>query len=223
MQHNRVFKFSEMLKLQNELNEHTLPFWKDHLTLDHFRVAMFDELSELLRSTSFKWWKKANKHDLWNIKIEAIDILHFAVSVLLLKEYDKHVDCETPINFGYAPNERKTVTMTDGDGNLHHKEFISNALNMLEATTPTQFQHFFKSVGMDVVEVSAIYMAKVTLNKIRQNCGYKTGEYLKMKGDKEDNELLEDFVTVFLDDDDMTLDDLQFNIISFFECEFNEK
>lgn len=46
-------------------------------------LAMFSELAELLRLTSFKWWKKPTKLDRDAVTEELVDLLHFFVSTCI--------------------------------------------------------------------------------------------------------------------------------------------
>ncbi len=49
--------------------------------LRNYSLAMSQEISELIDSTNWKWWRtKVDLYDEQNIKVELIDILHFWVS-----------------------------------------------------------------------------------------------------------------------------------------------
>jgi dimeric dUTPase (all-alpha-NTP-PPase superfamily) len=54
---------------------------KQNLWLRNYALAMTQEISELVDSTNWKWWRtKVDLYDEQNIKVELVDILHFWVS-----------------------------------------------------------------------------------------------------------------------------------------------
>jgi len=218
----RLLTLQDMLDIQDRLNEITVSNWKDSLTVDHYRVAMFAEFSELMDSVSWKWWKKCDNHDVWNLKVEAIDILHFALSVLILNGYQNHYECSGDLNWGYMPNEIVRVKISSDDGQLNHKEFIASALSMLGSSTEVAYDAFFRSVGMTAEEISAIYIAKSTLNEIRQHQGYKSGDYTRVKGGKDDNEWLEGIVNDYIASPNATCSDMRKSIFTMFECSLED-
>lgn len=87
-------KLERIFELQRELNRFT--FEKNDLVsfdaipgerslqnqwLRNYALAMTQEISELVDSTNWKWWRtKVDLFDDQNIKVELIDILHFWVS-----------------------------------------------------------------------------------------------------------------------------------------------
>ena len=49
--------------------------------LRNYALAMTQEISELVDSTNWKWWRtKVNLFDEQNLKVELVDILHFWIS-----------------------------------------------------------------------------------------------------------------------------------------------
>jgi dimeric dUTPase (all-alpha-NTP-PPase superfamily) len=86
---------SEIWDMQRELNHYTLK--QNGLDVDYddipksrnlqnqwvqnYALAMSQELSELVDSTNWKWWRtKVDLFDEQNLKVELVDILHFWVS-----------------------------------------------------------------------------------------------------------------------------------------------
>lgn len=201
----RSLTAKEMCEIQDELNEYTLQNWKTKLNTNHFVVAIMDEISEFLGSVNWKWWAKRKEPNFWNLKIEAIDILHFALSIIILREIDK--EC-TYLTFCYG-NNRKNI-LVNVDGSLNHDEFAacSVVLMMNSKLYQQQVNDFLNCAGFTEEEVSALYIAKAELNRIRQSSGYKTGEYVKVVDGKEDNERLEEIVNHFLLKPDMDLDEV---------------
>lgn len=216
MMNKRKFSLDDMISIQKDLNEKTVPGWQDVLTEDHFRVALLSEASEMIDSLSWKWWKNTTQNNMWNLKIEAIDMLHFSLSILMLRQYQKHVLCDNDY-FGFDNDEKCTVSVIDRNGQMRYTEFVSVIMPMLECTTSVPFNTFFRSIGMSCEEISAIYIAKSTLNGIRQERGYKTGEYRKIIGNKEDNEFLESIVNDFMTDKSKTLNNVKQSVIDVFD------
>ncbi|MBP6874640.1 MAG: dUTPase [Candidatus Eisenbacteria bacterium] len=87
-------KLEEIFRRQAELNRFT--FQKNglvdfdeiprdrglqNLWVRNYALAMTQEISELVDSTNWKWWRtKVDLFDEQNLKVELIDILHFWVS-----------------------------------------------------------------------------------------------------------------------------------------------
>ena len=82
-------KILEMLNLQQALNDATNgEDWENGLTKNgkiiDWKRCIYMESAELIDSFAWKHWKAINKAPDWdNIKVETIDIWHFALSLLL--------------------------------------------------------------------------------------------------------------------------------------------
>ena len=69
--------FEKMVKLQHQFNKQVA---EDYLEKDfNWNSAIIAESGELLDSLGYKWWKK-QEPDMENVKVEAIDLLHFVIS-----------------------------------------------------------------------------------------------------------------------------------------------
>jgi hypothetical protein len=87
---NLVYKQSLLNEFINKKNKNKKP-WFNTRTVNDFINAIIDEVSELLNSFPWKWWKK-NGHtqpNFRNILVEFSDILHFTLSYdfLVAKKY----------------------------------------------------------------------------------------------------------------------------------------
>jgi dimeric dUTPase (all-alpha-NTP-PPase superfamily) len=191
----------EFFRLQDKLNEVVVANWTSKLNANHFSTAMLDEMSELMNSVTWAWWKKAKEPDMWNLKIEAIDILHFALSANMLS-----VGRTLETNYAQFANVEPRVSILDYQNKLDHNVFMRHMRNLLENCTVNVIDEFLQSVGLTSEEVSAIYIAKCTLNEIRQSQGYKTGVYKKIVGGVEDNQKLQSIVRTFMMNGDLDLD-----------------
>lgn len=97
----------EIFAMQRELNRYTLAQngqgdydaipgdrAQQNLWMRNYALAMTQEISELVDSTNWKWWRtKVDLFDEQNLKVELVDILHFWVSacqVMGLSAADVH-------------------------------------------------------------------------------------------------------------------------------------
>ncbi len=200
----RKLSFSEFMELQNELNLLVMDDWKTKLNINDFRTAMFDEMSELLNSFKWKWWKHSKSNpDIWNMKIEVIDIFHFWLSTCILHYEGRELPKNCPFE---CYNEH--VSLLTPTNEIDRNVFANRVIKLMNSFSPCDMNDWFDSLGMNGEEISAIYVAKYTLNKIRQRGGYREGTYQKVIGDHEDNVYLRSLVSIFLEDKTMSLEDM---------------
>lgn len=84
---DRKDKLDKIFAMQGELNAR---IGVPHDNLDdqqkvawilNYTRALSQEISELIDSVPWKWWAKYQTFDVQNARVEAIDILHFLVSI----------------------------------------------------------------------------------------------------------------------------------------------
>jgi dimeric dUTPase (all-alpha-NTP-PPase superfamily) len=188
--------FAKIIKKQIELNESITHEWR----AKDWELAIITECAEAIDSTAWKWWK-AGIDDIDNLKVEAIDLLHFVISYGLSCLY-------TSDNMAFAVNdidetmsEEWEVAQDDINVNCCRSktDLIKQLLSSLLAYNESPSSRFSKLVywlfvlflrlGMDSHEVRAMYMAKNLLNEYRQLRGYKdpNGNYCKVINGQEDN------------------------------------
>ena len=87
--------------------------------LRNYALAMTQEISELVDSTNWKWWRtKVDLFDEQNLKVELVDILHFWVSacqVLGLSADDVYRMYTQKNAINAQRQERGYVTKDEGD------------------------------------------------------------------------------------------------------------
>lgn len=206
-----VEKFKQIIALQVELNEKKEPNWISK-NLD-WQTAILDECAEAIGSTNWKWWKNAVTadgtpipDDIANLKVEAIDLLHFMISNYLANGYgnDKLGEpiivtekmiygaadyfnraCKTNSNF--KKPEPFTVII---------KRILRHTLNNELQSSITSLFSLFGALGMDSSQIYAAYLSKNILNHYRQDRGYKNAEnnYRKEINGIEDNVQLKTIV-----------------------------
>lgn len=203
----KIINFKEMCEIQDRLNEYTTTNWKNVLTPEHFYIAFFEELGEILGSgRKWKWWKKAGNLNAWNEKIEVVDCLHFLLSIRLLSPEP----IEKQIPLGVLKEAYDGGHVFDENGDFHHKHLFEVVRGIVK-TGNMNFNRINKLMcGFQLYEqeLSGIYVAKATLNEIRQTLGYKEGSYIKTKEGVEDNERLQVIVDAFLSDKNLSLYDV---------------
>lgn len=185
--------------LQDALNEYITKDWKQVRTELDFMVANHQEMAELIDTTfeedgvkhalGWKWWKgKAGERTMdsvdWddmnegvkdNIKIELTDLLFFTLSQKALGDLSDPDD---------------VVALHDNDW----VNFMSiSAMNLLQR--PGMALQLILNLADKIdFNITAYYLAKHTLNHIRQLSGYQDGSYKKVVDGKEDNELLHEVI-----------------------------
>ena len=147
--------------------------------------AIWMEASEMLEHYGWKWWKK-QEPELMQVKLEVVDIVHFALSIRLQQNQSLDEIAELIVadfdNSMQAEDIRKTIeclallTLTDQGA---HFSFIAGIMKYLE---------------MPFDELYEIYVGKNVLNMFRQDNGYKEGTYNKVWNGREDNECLADIM-----------------------------
>jgi len=147
--------------------------------------AIWMEASEMLEHYGWKWWKQQDP-DIMQVKLEVVDIVHFALSIRLEQNQSLDETAEQIAkdfeNSMQAEDLRKTIeclallTLTDQGA---HFSFIAGIMKILD---------------MPFDELYEIYVGKNVLNMFRQDNGYKQGTYNKIWNGREDNEYLADII-----------------------------
>ncbi|CCW71211.1 unnamed protein product [Phytomonas sp. Hart1] len=197
--------FNSLVELQDGLNAMIDRSWRNVRTPDNWSLAITMETAELIDSYPWKWWKNiSSEPDFNNIRIELVDIFHFSLSgAMMMKSIvDDKISMVTKKNLAdsFTPFESKSgVYTTAVDGMIFLPlSNIENALasfrNIIHLANIYRFEIITEAVicaahdlNMNLV---AYYIAKHTLNYIRQLNGYKSGLYVKVKNDVEDNVIL---------------------------------
>ena len=200
-------QFNEILDAQIELNvEYSGKEWMD-IPNSSFAAASFAEMGELLESgprvgddiVGWKWWKPYLENDVNNMKIEAVDIIHFAISSLykkykgerdLIKNHYK--DCREAYVTANVKDESSTGVMYD----LLVSFSVFSVGVLVDDTEKEQVMDMFvylidalcRFSNMTPDEMFNLYMKKNELNHKRVEGGYKEDKYEKYdENGEEDN------------------------------------
>ena len=168
-----------MLEMQDAMNAHVNPEWRN--AGNAWYRAIWTECAEMLDHYGWKWWKH-QEPDLDQVRLELVDILHFAMSDYLLQDSD---------------NEAVAVRIANELSHPHDDDDIRRAIETLARTTiEHQSMHFsdfanvMALIEMDFDQLYRTYVGKNVLNFFRQDHGYKEGSYIKLWHGREDNEHL---------------------------------
>ena len=178
--------FKNMVELQHKFNKQVAEDYLDKNS--NWNSAIIAESGELLDSLGYKWWKK-QEPDMENVKVEAIDLLHFVISDILKLNYNYKESLEASFIDETISEFEESFT-----SDIYEKEFededlfgLVNILNYNEIPRFATLKIMFKKLDMSNEDVYISYITKNCLNKFRQDNGYKDGSYIKNWNGREDN------------------------------------
>lgn len=159
------------------------------------KIAILAEVGELIHSLSFKWWTKQEANP-ENALLELVDIHHFVlIDILLMPEVQEFSRSIPDIPESLLHIKR----------NLWHE-----ILGLVESTCIRpktrevlrsyliRLSVLIEALGYEAEDFLKLYEAKNSLNKERQEKGYKENPDVKFEDGKEDNERLFEEVPEFL-------------------------
>lgn len=174
---------SSLAKMQDSLNKFINENWRAARSADDWGLAVTMESTELMDSYPWKWWKNINATpDFKNIRVELVDILHFTLSGTMqiegttLSAIPEDIDQAITTPLSDTKNAIRTFRNVIYLAKLHRFDTITQMV--IAAAEDLEFN------------LVGYYVAKHTLNYIRQLGGYKDGSYVKVRQGQEDNELL---------------------------------
>lgn len=180
---NEMEMVEAMLIAQHGFNDAVRPDWLME-RLD-WSMAIMCEAVELAGHLGWEWWKKTDI-DLAQARLEVVDIWAFGMSMLLdQKEGKIDKDVVTAV-----VQLLSTPRYECGKNNL---------LDAVKALATNAGCHVFslhdlatvmQGLDMSVADLYIWYTGKNTLNRFRQDNGYRIGTYQKIWGTYEDNEHL---------------------------------
>ena len=176
-------KIITMLELQDSMNTRVNAGWRD-AGYDWYR-AIWIEAAEMLEHYGWKWWKK-QRPDTMQVKLEVVDIVHFALSARLVQGAEQG-----------ATQDVIAAQIAEEFANPVATDSIRTTIELLaQHTLVDRGAHFPIIAGvmghleMPFDELHEIYVGKNVLNVFRQDNGYKEGHYIKTWDGREDNEHL---------------------------------
>ena len=174
-----------MLELQDAMNARVNSAWRE--ANNEWYRAIWTESAEMLDHYGWKWWKH-QQPDLDQVRLELVDIFHFAMSDYLLQSDD---------------NSAVASRILQEMGNPGSIADIRLAIeSMAQSTIANKSMHFsifgniMQLIEMDFEQLYRMYVGKNVLNFFRQDHGYKEGSYIKVWQGREDNEHLAELLTL---------------------------
>ena len=169
-----------MADMQEQHNVLVHPQWREQ-GFEFYR-AMWVECAEMLDHFGWKWWKQQTP-DIDQVKLELVDIWHFALSELMRKGA---IDPAVAEQLAAVSVDKAT----DPEGFRLAIETLAAACLSTRSIDLSAFCAAMAALPMDYAELYALYIGKNMLKRFRQNNGYKSGEYRKLWQGREDNEHL---------------------------------
>ena len=173
-----------MLELQDAMNSKVNPQWRE--AGSEWYRAIWTECAEMLDHYGWKWWKH-QQPDMDQVKLEIVDIWHFAMSDLLIKGAAvEEVAAEIEQQLS-KPSEAADI----------REAIESLALVTLQSKSAhvPEFASLMQQADLSFGELFKMYVGKNVLNFFRQDHGYKDGSYIKVWNGREDNEHLADILS----------------------------
>jgi dimeric dUTPase (all-alpha-NTP-PPase superfamily) len=174
-----------MLELQDAMNSRVNPAWRE--ANNEWYRAIWTECAEMLDHYGWKWWKH-QQPDLDQVRLELVDIMHFAMSDYLLQETDTGLVADRIIAELSKPQSGNDIRAAI--------EVMAQSTIANRSMHFSNFANIMALIDMDFDHLYRMYVGKNVLNFFRQDHGYKDGSYTKLWDDKEDNEHLAELLSV---------------------------
>lgn len=168
-----------MLEMQDAMNRKVNKNWRD-AGYPWYR-AIWTECAEMLDHYGWKWWKH-QKPDMEQVKLEVVDIWHFALSIHLLQDLSFDETAEKIAQQLLRPEPASDLLRAI-------EGLAKDSIETQSANIPI-FAGIMHITGMSFDDLYRIYVGKNVLNFFRQDNGYKEGSYQKIWDGREDNEHL---------------------------------
>lgn len=179
-----------MASMQEQHNEQVHPEWRTQ-GYEYYR-AIWVECAEMLDHFGWKWWKQQDP-DLDQVKLELVDIWHFALSEMIRAgTLNDRVGAQLSAVEVAAQPDAKVFR-------LAIEALAESSLTTRSFKMPP-FIAAMRALPMAYDELYGMYIGKNVLNQFRQNNGYQSGEYRKLWQGREDNEHLVELLAALSED-----------------------
>ena len=182
-----------MLTLQSSMNAKVDPNW---VTARYpYLRAVAIEGAEAIEHHGWKWWKKQDK-DLAQLQMELVDIWHFILSEILLRNgQSQAAPLNHLLNALKQANNQQYIEFDNATYILKELDLITKldlliAISIARRIELAVFESIMHDCKLSWTELFCQYVGKNVLNMFRQDNGYKNGTYQKIWAGREDNEHL---------------------------------
>ena len=179
--------FNTMLALQDSMNTRVSEQWRANN--NPWYRAVWTECAEMLDHYGWKWWKQQTP-DWDQIQLELVDIWHFGLSMALQNHQSQEEALEFIISSWSTP-----ASATDPEPFRDLVDTLAQTALSDHRFNFAAFQGLLTHAGMSLTQLYRLYIGKNVLNFFRQDHGYKTGDYQKVWGGREDNEWLSEILS----------------------------
>jgi len=186
-----------MFTLQMGMNAKVDPDWV--AARYPYLRAVAIEGAEAIEHHGWKWWKKQEK-DLPQLQMELIDIWHFILSEILLRN-SGNVDASLAALMMLldSANTQKIIDFDDQQYSIDELDLLTKlelliALSVVRRIELGLFQSIMSDCKIGWIDLYRQYVGKNVLNMFRQDHGYKDGSYQKIWNGREDNEYLVEII-----------------------------
>ena len=185
-----------MLRLQAAMNTKVDQNWI-RAAYPYLRAVVI-EASEAMEHHGWKWWKKQHC-DLAQLQMELVDIWHFLLSEVLLREQGNQ-DMAAASLFAHLEHDSTAVLDIDGiHFQLQQMDLLQKLQLLIAAAALNRveiglFTLILEDCQMNWTQLYRQYVGKNVLNFFRQDHGYKEGTYQKIWHGREDNEHLVELI-----------------------------
>jgi dimeric dUTPase (all-alpha-NTP-PPase superfamily) len=179
-----IEKTRVMLSMQDDMNRHVDADWLSR-EREWYR-AIWIECAELMEHYGgWKWWKHGQP-DYAQAMLEIVDIWHFGLSMRIdsCRDY-RRIATEIAEEWG---TPRAALPF------LEEVEYLAAAALGEQRFAVASVRLLLDCIGHSFDELYRAYVGKNVLNVFRQDHGYKSGEYVKIWGGREDNEILTELI-----------------------------
>jgi dimeric dUTPase (all-alpha-NTP-PPase superfamily) len=168
-----------MLDMQDAMNSRVNPDWRQ--ANNPWYRAIWTECAEMLDHYGWKWWKH-QAPELDQVRLELVDIFHFAMSDYLLGQSDN--DSVADKILGELADARSETDIRVAIETMAQTTIAKHSMHF------SNFANVMNLIDMDFDHLYRMYVGKNVLNFFRQDHGYKDGSYIKVWQGREDNEHL---------------------------------
>lgn len=190
----RRARLSHLFAMQSRMNRTVNTQW---FTAGYrwTRAIMLEGAELIEHYNRWKWWKKNTTPDLAQVRLELVDIFHFALSEWMVRFGTEEASSEVLLDATMRRIEQglsESARLVPSD-----EAFNRQAEALIAAGANGIFEHraFFALCafsGLDFEALYRLYIGKNMLNMFRQQHGYKTGRYAKLWSGREDNVVLDE-------------------------------
>jgi len=178
--------WSETVELQIKFNDRVAPGWRQDINQKKysFWMATLDEVTEVLNSVHWKWWKDSSNFgtiDWDNVRVEMIDIFHFILS-MALQSNSQHVLYTTLV--ALEKEKQEGIDHQKKDIEFFNRFWSTVLMATQMKLLPfllVKWVNFWYELGEDMNSLFKEYRLKIALNNLRQEYGYGTkNSYIKI-------------------------------------------